>query len=478
MMVARPGRARGEFELLRGGLSGDRAGSPKRVPVETKIASMGGEEGFAALLREVERRGPRRHLVIMGLAKSGTTLPLTLLDGHPDLLVVPEEIRFFHLGCDRPDGPRAAAALLDNANVRQLLLRDEVLTRYEDTGGTGVGRRDYSNVDFDRFAALLRRAFTTIREPRLRYLAVFAAFAAARGEAIGDRTLVSKAPHNELYLSLWRSMLAGDEARYVVLVRDPVELFLSLRNIDRMYGTAVTRDVGRFARHYRRRLDLVRRTAAGDVRVLRYEDLTDDAEGAIRALASDLGIPFAPTLLAPTKNGVPWGGNSSRRIQGVRVYRNPRVARAKLPTRPKERTWRSSIAIRASRARSCRRRSCGRSRAASATSWASWATPWRPRRTPSRAAGAAWTRRRDASASARSTCTAGAPSGAARSPAWSRRSSCPSCGGSASAGGISRRRRRCGSPPSGAAPPPAAPSGAGTRSGDDACPPPGRSRSR
>jgi hypothetical protein len=297
---------------------------------------MGDEEGFAALLREVERPGPRRHLVIMGLAKSGTTLPLTLLDGHPDLLVVPEEIRFFHLGCDRPDGPRAAAALLDNANVRQLLLRDEVLTRYEDTGGTGVGRRDYSNVDFDRFAALLRRAFTTIREPRLRYLAVFAAFAAARGEAIGDRTLVSKAPHNELYLSLWRSMLAGDEARYVVLVRDPVELFLSLRNIDRMYGTAVTRDVGRFARHYRRRLDLVRRTAAGDVRVLRYEDLTDDAEGAIRALASDLGIPFAPTLLAPTKNGVPWGGNSSRRIQGVRVYRNPRVARAKLPKLPPE----------------------------------------------------------------------------------------------------------------------------------------------
>jgi len=36
-------------------------------------------------------------VVFGGLAKTGTTLPLTLLDGHTQLTVFPEELRFFHL---------------------------------------------------------------------------------------------------------------------------------------------------------------------------------------------------------------------------------------------------------------------------------------------------------------------------------------------------------------------------------------------
>ena len=39
--------------------------------------------------------------IIGGMAKTGTTLPLTLLDGHPDLVVFPEEFRFFHMKADR-----------------------------------------------------------------------------------------------------------------------------------------------------------------------------------------------------------------------------------------------------------------------------------------------------------------------------------------------------------------------------------------
>ncbi|BDX06108.1 hypothetical protein MACH26_16290 [Planctobacterium marinum] len=64
--------------------------------------------------------------------------------------------------------------------------------------------------------------------------------------------------------------------------------------------------------------------------ILRYEDLIENTEATVRAMADFAGIGFQQSLLHPTKNGTPWSGNSSRGIIRQEIYANPARAREQL----------------------------------------------------------------------------------------------------------------------------------------------------
>jgi hypothetical protein len=281
-----------------------------------------------------------RFVVICGLPKAGTTLPLTLLDSHPALSVFPEELRFFHQRCDRRDGRAAAEALLAERNVRML---DTARTRFSDYtahAGTGFGVRDYSDVDFAAFATRVRERFAAERSPYERLLAVHLAYEAARGGRAGEApaAFVSKAPHNEVYLRQWRRAL-GRRGRYVGILRDPVEHFYTLRTGDARYpgqiflalaGAPAEVAARRFARSYRDRLRLIERLPAQERILVTYESILDEPGETMSRVARFAGVDFDDTLLTPTKNGTPWEGNSVRDLSGRGIFRNPAVARERL----------------------------------------------------------------------------------------------------------------------------------------------------
>lgn len=272
-----------------------------------------------------------RFIVTGGFAKSGTTLLITLLDGHPDLVVFPEELRFFHHRCDRRDGMGAAEALLACPNIQNLAIdRMEVgeTVEYRDAG---VGEFDYSALDFDLMNDLVRGAFRAFSGPRDRLRAVFGAYLLAQGKdpRTSPAIYTSKAPHNEIFMHRWQRTL-GRDARYVISVRDPVELYYSLSKVSGFMETKPPAPAP-YARNYVGRYRRARLMAPGQVFFQRYEELTTDSERCIREIAEFCGIPADESLFTPTKNGVPWSGNSTRGLRGAKVFKNPMVAREKLP---------------------------------------------------------------------------------------------------------------------------------------------------
>src|ERR1035437_9273092 len=101
---------------------------------------------------EAARQFNQRGLFIGGCPKSGTTLLLSLLDGHPQLVVLPEETFYLQ--------DRQVYAGLGNypARLRHLLektgLRLLAQGRFETDECSSKDVRNYTRFDFRRFAAL------------------------------------------------------------------------------------------------------------------------------------------------------------------------------------------------------------------------------------------------------------------------------------------------------------------------------------
>ena len=53
--------------------------------------------------------------------------------------------------------------------------------------------------------------------------------------------------------------------------------------------------------------------------VLTYEELIEDPEGTIRAIAERIGIAMTPELLVPTFNGRPIRANSTDAVEGYGI---------------------------------------------------------------------------------------------------------------------------------------------------------------
>src|SRR5512137_1575478 len=108
------------------------------------------------VLEEV-RAFNRRGLFLGGAPKSGTTLLLSLLDGHPKLVVLPEETHFLE------EYPSYAALGSFQDKLRRLLEKSDLRLLGQGRGAPSSEApssnvRDYSGFDHDRFARLAAHA--------------------------------------------------------------------------------------------------------------------------------------------------------------------------------------------------------------------------------------------------------------------------------------------------------------------------------
>lgn len=268
-------------------------------------------------------------IVIAGMAKTGTTLPLTLLDGHPELTVFPEELRFFHKSIHSKKASNAAKVLL--ADVKKLNIKNEFYSadNYMRHGGTGFGKRDYSDFDFQNFKSYIQNNFNNSDNEYNRFLTIIEAFIVSnRVKRLKNDNVkfVSKAPHNEKYIGEWNEML-NDKVKYILCTRVPTEHFVSLGNVNEMRETPRNFDVYHYVNSVKSHRKYWAEFPKESTYVLDYDLLLRHPEKIMREIAEFLNIKFNKSMLSPTKYGVEWSGNSSRGIIENKIFVNKHKAK-------------------------------------------------------------------------------------------------------------------------------------------------------
>ena len=253
----------------------------------------------------------KKGLFIGGCPKSGTTLLLSLLDNHPQLVVLPEET-FYLENRKRYRGLKTTTArleyLLQHTDLK--LLAEE---RFEPTREcTSADARIYGHFDFPRFMKLARD-FASARwiDDSLLFTEMLRAYAMVLG--IDWRRCVrwvEKSTSNEAHLEVLNELFPT--ARLVQVVRDPRAVFASRKKRLVSYNGYYTK-AHRLVREWNctsRQIPSLRRDPLRFL-VLRYEDLVKNPEAALEQVCRLGGFEFTAQLFQPTRAGQEWEGNSS-----------------------------------------------------------------------------------------------------------------------------------------------------------------------
>jgi hypothetical protein len=253
----------------------------------------------------------RRGLFLGGCPKSGTTLLLSLLDGHPKLAVLPEETHFLE---QRTEYTALASyqaklhRLMENSDLPRL--QGSRRSQFREAPSADV--RDYGDFDHQRFARL---AESFIEQPGMNDSLLLSEMVRAYAIVIGCNwqscvRWVEKSTSNELCTdALFGSF---PEAKLLHVVRDPRAVFASrkrrLLNRSGCYSKAhrLVRGWNRSCRQIPRLMD-----RRNQYLVVRYEDLVLAPRQCLERVCRFVGIEFLPELLAPTRAGRQWQGNSS-----------------------------------------------------------------------------------------------------------------------------------------------------------------------
>ena len=277
----------------------------------------------AAAIREARRLGPiepsnaeRTHVLewllrpvfICGHHRSGTTLLQSLLDGHPQVLVLPSEGTYF----------KSFTYVARNVpTIRDMdRFAAEWIERFVDPNFEPhfrLGMSDASRTPAIEFARSLFGWHPALRgrvpSELVALLALAAAFRTTTAPSSAPHVWVEKTPRNEHYVGRLAA-LAG--ARFIQVVRDPQATLASLAAI---YGAnRMAFDAAAHARDIGRSLHLAlenSRAFVGRYLVVRYEDLVDDPAREVERVRQFLGIAPDATLSVPTADGRPVRANSS-----------------------------------------------------------------------------------------------------------------------------------------------------------------------
>jgi hypothetical protein len=258
----------------------------------------------------------RRPVFVCGVARSGTTLLRDLLDGHPELVVIPTESGYFTdmepALFARPSADHAAFL------GRQWLERLVFPPPRWLLGRSEPGRSPY--VEFARELAAWWQVPERHREARIGAWPL-AGLALAYGRQLGEgrlparsRMWVEKTLTSERFLHRIRHDFP--EAKVLHIVRHPAAVFASLKALvgERWsYRHAAWATLRFLAPSYRLAASGGADMAPGHYRLVRYEELAAGPELKMHEVAEFLGLAPSPALAVPTVGGRPASSNSSFR---------------------------------------------------------------------------------------------------------------------------------------------------------------------
>jgi hypothetical protein len=260
---------------------------------------------------------------ICGYPKSGTTLLLALLDHHPELLVFPEETRFFKQILPYPKRQNLDY-VLSQTSVKNLGLGKFRMTS---------GARDYSEIDFNTYTKCLEVSVGTSPDPLTLLEGVINCYGRVTGQR-GTRYWVEKTPLNEFYLNKANQLWPDLKALY--MIRDPRDNYCSHSDLRQRRHLARKKkyadaDEETRAKHLSPPLEITEFIAywldsiaqweqfakrnESQALLIRYRDLVQNPRQELSRICDFLGINWDDILLSPTRNGTLWTGNSMHGTQ-------------------------------------------------------------------------------------------------------------------------------------------------------------------
>jgi hypothetical protein len=247
----------------------------------------------------------RRPVFICGHHRSGTTLLQQLLDGHPQLLVLPSEATYLSSFkyVARPDPPIAAV----DRFVAEWICR---LVDPNQPPHFKLGRSDSHRNPYLNFARRVLGWIDALRDQR-RFACLLALAAAYRDIAapgLSPRWWVEKTPLNEHRVPALSTFAA---ARFIQMVRHPAASLASLA--ERYRSAGVDFDPQQHLRSIGSSLEAAcrNRVRHSGYLIVRYEDLTTSPASEIERVRSFLGVLPEQRLLIPSVAGWAVGSNSS-----------------------------------------------------------------------------------------------------------------------------------------------------------------------
>jgi hypothetical protein len=253
----------------------------------------------------------KRGLFIGGAPKSGTTLLMSLLDNHPQLVVLPEETAYIE------HYPDYLALDSYQAKFRHLLKESGLGLLAEGSQeplpySHGADVRTYKNFDYKRFAAL---AEDFINQPGMNDSLFFSEVVRAYGTVLGADIphcahWVEKTPRTESHPDVFDALFP--EAKLILIVRDPRAVFASVKNrIMSHYGRHTKSH--RLVRAWNRSAREIPRLLRDPSRflVVRYEDLIRNTREVLKTICQFGKFEFRDSMLEPTRAGNNWQGNSA-----------------------------------------------------------------------------------------------------------------------------------------------------------------------
>lgn len=255
---------------------------------------------------------------LLGSHKSGSSLLRSLLDGHPELAVLPKETHLFQFTNHWVDYRR-------RRNLPRPLDRtqwfDSLLQQIRDDS-----RGDDPYADAPGFTGYRM----DILEPRLRALDpedmpkffmgyMRAAYEAAIGTApTPGAGMVEKSVEHAEFAYVLANYFPG--ARFIHIVRNPYATLVAVRRM-------MQKQAGRYpflwplasSLHNSYHHLFTNRLAMPRYLCVRFEDLIQQTESSMREISSFLGIEYRDSLLRPTAMGEQWLGNSTSNeaFQGI-----------------------------------------------------------------------------------------------------------------------------------------------------------------
>ena len=248
-----------------------------------------------------------------GQAKSGTTLLIALLDGHPQLLVLPEETAYFPTALNKYEkfGRRAQVDYLTKEGLSRVLFG---------------GPPEWEKTDYGHFpTAEFRRSFETAAfEPKNAdkdlLVLMMESYAAVLGIPLGSIVRwVEKTPANRRFIP--QILQRFPQTKFLITMRDPRAILaaqIALENSRKTREFSVYYCVSHWLQAAHLALRAEQKEIAGIV--TRYEDLVADPAPPMRQVCDFLEISFdRDVVLTPTKAGRFWAGNSAteREFTGV-----------------------------------------------------------------------------------------------------------------------------------------------------------------
>lgn len=232
-------------------------------------------------------------IFLCGYPKSGTTLLLSLLDSHKELLVFPEELKFFQ---------KILTIRKRNDKINFMLSETGVRTPSLGKVNYPSGKRDYSAIDGEAYMGSLRKLLYGSKSSKDMFLSVYKnwkKYVSVETDAM--KYFVEKTPGNELFIDLIKKWFPN--SIFIYIVRDPRDNYLTYRKLNQQ-------PIRKFIYSWKLSTDIGLKMAMENHILIRYEDLVHNPKDIMKKICGRLQIAFNDILLIPTRNGVIWDGNS------------------------------------------------------------------------------------------------------------------------------------------------------------------------